>query len=169
MPRKQTLLYSFDVNELHRVTDACSEKGSGSGDDPHLWNRSKIYVDCNMTQCDSSPASCPSVWCDPHVNRGDSAQSQVVGGSTSIVRLFEWPYADIGTECQRLGRQGWTAVEISPPAAHEILNESLRIVPADSWEERLLPRDLSNLTSRSGTEEDLAAAIAMCVGARVQV
>eukprot|EP00966_Prymnesium_polylepis_P254063 5871106-Prymnesium_polylepis.1 len=110
--RQQTLEYSFDVNELRGLNDACS------AEDP-LLNTSKIYVDCNVTRCTPARRSCTNAWCQPDEDLTSSVQSAAVRGSASIVRLFEWPYSAVGEECARLSEQGWTAVEISPPASHE--------------------------------------------------
>lgn len=138
--REETLLYTFDVNDLRQLNDHCSEV-----DD--VFNTSKIYVDCNVSQCSSPRGDCSNAWCEPASDLGRAAAAS---GSASSVRLFEWPYVAIGDECKRLGKQGWTAVEISPPAYHQVLNDSQRIFPPGSWPERELPVDLTNLNSASG-------------------
>ena len=102
----------------------------------------------------------------PEVNSDDA---HILRGSASVVRLFEWPYSAIGSECARLGRQGWIAVDISSPAASNVANDSQRVFPAYSWPERMLPYDLSNLSSTLGTEAELSTAVSECMRAGVQV
>ena len=159
MAAKTTLVYSLDVNEFRQRVDVCSTTVSDDVDDTELRNRSKIYVDCNVTECTSSRAPAPNI-------DEDKPHSAVYDGSASIVRLFEWPWADVGAECARLAQEGWTAVEISPPAAYPA-SDAARRYPPNAWPERMLPSDLDNLTTPSGTADELHAAVATCIDAQV--
>ncbi|MBN3292860.1 AMYP amylase, partial [Polypterus senegalus] len=87
-------------------------------------------------------------------------------GTTSIVHLFEWRWADIAEECERfLAPNGFGGVQISPP------QESIRLTnPWMPWWQRYQPISY-NLCSRSGTEKELRDMVTRCnnVGVRIYV
>ncbi|AMX03479.1 alpha amylase C-terminal domain-containing protein [Microbulbifer thermotolerans] len=80
---------------------------------------------------------------------------------TAFVHLFEWRWNDIASECENfLGPKGFDAVQISPPQEH---------ISLDTWWARYQPVTYTNLTSRSGTEAELASMIQRCHAAGVKV
>ncbi|XP_028666934.1 pancreatic alpha-amylase-like [Erpetoichthys calabaricus] len=87
-------------------------------------------------------------------------------GTTSIVHLFEWRWADIAEECERfLAPNGFGGVQISPP------QESIRLTnPWMPWWQRYQTISY-NLCSRSGTEKELRDMVTRCnnVGVRIYV
>lgn len=80
---------------------------------------------------------------------------------TAFVHLFEWSWNDIASECENfLGPKGYDAVQISPPQEH--INHS-------TWWARYQPVSFANLTSRGGTEAELASMISRCQAAGVKI
>ena len=80
---------------------------------------------------------------------------------TAFVHLFEWSWNDIASECENfLGPKGFDAVQISPPQEH---------ISLDTWWARYQPVTYTNLTSRGGTEAELASMIGRCHAAGVKV
>ena len=77
-----------------------------------------------------------------------------------FVHLFEWPWSAIASECETtLSPKGYSAVQISPPNEH---------IQGAQWWTRYQPVSY-NLTSRSGSREELADMISRCnaVGVRI--
>ncbi len=74
--------------------------------------------------------------------------------------LFEWPWTDIGRECESyLGPAGFTAVQISPPVEH---------ILGDSWVTRYQPVSY-RFESRSGSYLDFVDMVRRCRAAGVNV
>eukprot|EP00966_Prymnesium_polylepis_P272329 6291590-Prymnesium_polylepis.1 len=173
------MLESVGVRPLHSTSATPPLAVSPPHTPPHTASSrrstlrsSKIYIDCDTSMCASSDALlCSDGRCSPDgdADVDDGASAAFYRGSASTVRLFDWPYSEIGSECARLGKKGWTAVEISPPALAYNVTLSSSWTPSSSWTQRLYPSDLSSLSSASGSEDDLVAAIDACLRARVQV
>uniref|UniRef100_A0A8C8VE99 alpha-amylase n=1 Tax=Pelusios castaneus TaxID=367368 RepID=A0A8C8VE99_9SAUR len=89
---------------------------------------------------------------------------QTKPGTTSIVHLFEWRWADIALECERyLGPHGFGGVQISPP------NENIIITnPWRPWWERYQPISYK-LGTRSGNENELIDMVTRCNNAGVHI
>ena len=164
-------LYTLVIDDDNNVHDPCAALDSDLG-------MSYVDVACDMSRCKPSSCSMDGFGSSDFHDRGaqckqptttDPDNAATLNGGTTIVQLFEWPYADVGAECSRLGAQGWTAVEIVPPASHHVPEGEARDVPEHSWLERRLPVDLANLTSRSGTGWQLQEMIRECAEAGVQV
>ncbi|WP_445365198.1 alpha amylase C-terminal domain-containing protein [Microbulbifer sp. ANSA001] len=84
-----------------------------------------------------------------------------VNAGTAFVHLFEWSWNDIASECENfLGPKGFDAVQISPPNEH---------ISLSTWWARYQPVTYTNLTSRSGTEQELQSMINRCHAAGVKV
>lgn len=80
---------------------------------------------------------------------------------TAFVHLFEWKWNDIAAECENfLGPKGFDAVQISPPQEH---------VAGPNWWTRYQPISFTNLSSRSGNEEELRNMIRRCNAAGVKI
>ncbi|MCW8125899.1 alpha amylase C-terminal domain-containing protein [Microbulbifer halophilus] len=87
--------------------------------------------------------------------------SNNLSAGTAFVHLFEWRWNDIASECENfLGPKGYDAVQISPPQEH---------ISHDTWWARYQPVTYTNLSSRSGTESELASMIQRCHAAGVKV
>ena len=98
----------------------------------------------------------------------DSAMLHRVETGTTFVHLFEWKWSDIAKECRTfLGPAGYSAVQISPPSEHAIVNANDQ-VDAYPWYQRYQPVSY-RLDSRSGSREELAEMVASCNEAGVQV
>lgn len=83
------------------------------------------------------------------------------------VHLFEWTWPEIAEECENfLGPKGYNAVQISPPNEH--VNAPGDVNNA-AWWVRYQPVSFTNLTSRSGTEAQLADMIRRCDAVGVKV
>ncbi|MEO1211185.1 MAG: alpha-amylase family protein [Cyanobacteria bacterium J06638_20] len=83
---------------------------------------------------------------------------------TVFVHLFEWPWEDVGAECEAvLGPQGYAAVQISPPQEHVVLPEA-----GFPWWQRYQPVSYQ-LESRSGDRAQLQKMIRRCHDAGVEV
>jgi alpha-amylase len=86
-------------------------------------------------------------------------------GHNTIVQLFQWKWKDIADECERfLGPKGFGGVQTSPPHENVVVEWNPKNRP---WWERYQPVSYK-LTTRSGTEQDLADMIRRCnnVGVR---
>ncbi|KAF4520997.1 hypothetical protein B566_EDAN002493 [Ephemera danica] len=85
-----------------------------------------------------------------------------VSGRSTMVHLFEWPWASIANECEDfLGPKGYGGVQISPPTENAV-------VISRPWWERYQPISY-NFVTRSGNEAALADMIRRCnnVGVRI--
>lgn len=72
-----------------------------------------------------------------------------------FVHLFEWPWADIAIECEEfLGPAGYSAVQVSPPNEHAVIN-------GRPWWERYQPISYL-LGSRSGDENAFLDMVDRC-------
>jgi alpha-amylase len=79
-----------------------------------------------------------------------------------MIQLFEWPWAAVGEECEKvLGPAGFAAVQVSPAQEHIV-------VKGAPWWERYQPVSY-RVESRSGTESEFAAMTARCARAGVDV
>ncbi|MEN0067748.1 MAG: alpha-amylase family protein [Myxococcota bacterium] len=79
-----------------------------------------------------------------------------------IVQLFEWPYVDVGRECEAvLGPSGFKAVQVSPPQEHVVLTTA-------PWWERYQPVS-PKLQGRLGDRNAFRTMSRRCVRAGVQV
>ncbi|CAD5221708.1 unnamed protein product [Bursaphelenchus xylophilus] len=90
-----------------------------------------------------------------------------IGSRDLMVHLFEWKWNDIAQECENfLSKNGYGAVQISPPNEHIMINEN-NDVP---WFVRYQPVSYQ-LNSRSGNETELQDMIRRCnaVGVRIIV
>jgi len=78
-----------------------------------------------------------------------------------FVRLFEWSWSDIATECENhLGPKGYKAVLVSPP--QEDINSY-------QWWTRYQPVSYSISLSRSGTRDEFVSMVSRCKTANVEV
>ena len=91
--------------------------------------------------------------------------SEASTGATGVIAaMFDWPWPAIGAECTSvLGPDGYGAVQISPP-------EEAVVLAADGypWWQAYQPVSY-NLSSRFGTEAQLASMISACHAAGVKV
>ncbi len=79
-----------------------------------------------------------------------------------LVHLFEWPWADVALECERvLGPAGIDGVQVSPPNEH-------RLVPGRPWWERYQPVSYE-LVSRGGDRAAFADMVRRCREAGVGI
>lgn len=86
------------------------------------------------------------------------------GATGVIVQLFDWPWPAIGAECSNvLGPDGYAAVQISPPEEAVVLAAS-----GYPWWQAYQPVSYQ-LSSRFGTEAQLASMISACHAAGVKV
>lgn len=76
---------------------------------------------------------------------------------TVFVHLFEWKWTDIASECAYLADVGYSAVQVSPPQEHIIIDS----VETDAWWTRYQPVSYT-LESRSGTQAEFAAMVESC-------
>jgi alpha-amylase len=98
------------------------------------------------------PTLSPTYRASGHAAAGDVA-----------VHLFDWPWNDIATECERvIGPAGFAAVQVSPPQEHSI-------TPSHDWSERYQPVSYSIAKSRSGTGAEFASMVARCKVAGVGI
>ena len=74
-----------------------------------------------------------------------------------FVHLFEWKWVDVAAECPFLEEAGYSAVQVSPPQEHVVLDT----VDTDPWWTRYQPVSYQ-LESRSGTAAEFAAMVAAC-------
>ncbi|MEO0604440.1 MAG: alpha-amylase family protein [Myxococcota bacterium] len=82
--------------------------------------------------------------------------------SDVVVHLFEWPFADVGRECERvLGPAGVGGVQVSPPQEHILLDSA-------PWWERYQPVSYT-LEGRLGSRRDFARMVRRCRSAGVEV
>jgi len=80
-----------------------------------------------------------------------------------FVHLFEWPWADVATECEQvLGPAGVAAVQVSPPQEHSI-------TPTHDWSERYQPVRYDIARSRSGDSTAFVNMVSRCKGAGVGI
>uniref|UniRef100_A0A672UFR6 Alpha-amylase n=1 Tax=Strigops habroptila TaxID=2489341 RepID=A0A672UFR6_STRHB len=90
----------------------------------------------------------------------------VQAGTTSIVHLFEWRWADIALECERyLAPYGFGGVQVSPPNENIIVTDPFR-----PWWERYQPISYK-LCTRSGDENEFRDMVTRCnnVGVHIYV
>ncbi len=81
---------------------------------------------------------------------------------TVMVQLFEWPWADVGRECENLlGPKGFSAVQVSPP--HEHLSRA----EANWWERYQVVS--YQIKSRSGDEKAFKDMVDRCHKAGVGI
>lgn len=86
------------------------------------------------------------------------------GATGVIAALFDWPWPAIGAECGNLlGPDGYAAVQISPPEEAVVLAAS-----GYPWWQAYQPVSYQ-LSSRFGTEAQLASMISACHAAGVKV
>lgn len=76
----------------------------------------------------------------------------------TFVHLFEWKWNDIANECEYLGKKGYKAVQISPPAEHAAPTDNR----SRTWWIRYQTVSYKNFTSHSGTESELKNMISTC-------
>jgi len=89
-----------------------------------------------------------------------SRHCSMSGQNLVAVHLFEWPWEDIGQECEtQLGPAGVSMVQISPPAEH---------ILGDGWGIRYQPVSY-RLESRSGDRDAFVHMVARCNNAGVAV
>lgn len=90
----------------------------------------------------------------------------IVGGT--FVYLFEWPWNDVAQECEQvLGPTGYTAVLVSPPNEHALINDrTLAVFP---WWQRYQPVSFRLDRTRSGTRAEFAMMVARCRAAGLAV
>ncbi|GIL16826.1 MAG: alpha-amylase [Oligoflexia bacterium] len=81
---------------------------------------------------------------------------------TVMVQLFEWPWESIAWECENyLGPNGFSAVQVSPPQEHLVLD-------GHPWWERYQPVSYK-LISRSGNEDQFRQMVQRCARAGVDI
>lgn len=98
----------------------------------------------------------------PQASPAATATPKTSDPRTVFVQMFEWPWQDIGRECELyLGPNGFAAVQVSPPTEHMVWDGS-------PWWERYQPVSY-NLVSRSGSEEEFRDMIRRCHRAGVDV
>jgi alpha-amylase len=85
------------------------------------------------------------------------------GERTAFVHLFEWPWASVAYECERvLGPGGFRAVQVSPP------QEYPADVDGQPWWDRYQPVSYA-LAGRDGDEEAFADMVSRCAAVGVDV
>ncbi|KAB8141050.1 ATPase [Chloroflexia bacterium SDU3-3] len=101
------------------------------------------------------------------VAQRSSVQAQsITSPRTVFVQLFEWKWTDIAKECETyLGPQGFSAVQISPPNEHAII-QSNGTYP---WWERYQPVSYSLAKSRSGTLAEFQDMVTRCHNVGVDI
>ena len=52
------------------------------------------------------------MWNHPVIDRPETKGGQF----GSLVELFGWPYADVGKECEMIGKAGYMGVKVYPPS-----------------------------------------------------
>lgn len=81
---------------------------------------------------------------------------------TTFVHLFEWPWESVARECEEvLGPRGYSAVQVSPPQEHIVLD-------GNPWWTRYQPVSY-RIEGRSGTRAEFADMVARCSEAGVGV
>lgn len=79
-----------------------------------------------------------------------------------ILQMFEWPYYSLAEECESfLSLHGFGAIQISPVTENVIVSHDTLYVYNRPWWERYEPISY-NITSRSGSYEDLVNMIFRC-------
>lgn len=100
-----------------------------------------------------------------------------IANSGSVIQLFEWTFHSVAQECEKLGEEGWEAVQLSPVNAHLVLApdvmESFDIgelsqPPIYPWWQRYQTASYE-INSRSGTEAELRALTMECARHGVQI
>lgn len=80
-----------------------------------------------------------------------------------FVHLFEWKWADVAAECERvLGPHGFAGVQVSPPQEHIL-------AAGFPWWQRYQPVSYSIDRSRSGTRAEFVAMVQRCQAANVAI
>lgn len=81
---------------------------------------------------------------------------------TVLVQMFEWPWNDLGQECEKvLGPMGVAAIQVSPPQEHLVTGQN-------AWWERYQPVSF-DLVSRSGNKLEFQNMVRRCQAAGVDV
>jgi alpha-amylase len=136
---------------------------------PRAWRALAASGLTLLAACGGGPAS-PGGRVEgnpPPVTRPTLAQTYRPSGHAAagdvFVHLFEWKWTDIATECEaRLGPEGFTAVQVSPPEEHSI-------TPNHDWSERYQPVSYSIDRSRSGTRAEFIDMVNRCKAAGVGI
>lgn len=82
-------------------------------------------------------------------------------GGHAFVHLFQWTWANVATECeQRLGPDGWKAVQVSPPQEHYVSSQ---------WWVVYQPVSYKLDATRSGTRAQFVDMVQRCRAAGVDV
>lgn len=85
---------------------------------------------------------------------------------TAFVHLFEWKWTDIAQECETfLGPKGFSAVQVSPPNEHAVVETSPGNFP---WWERYQPVSYQ-IESRSGTRAEFIDMVQRCDAVDVDI
>jgi alpha-amylase len=103
-----------------------------------------VLLGTSLSACHESPTGAV----DTSTPRPTLSQTYRPSGHTAagdvFVHLFEWRWADIAVECEKvLAPAGFKAVQVSPPEEHSI-------TPNHDWSERYQPVRYSIARSRSG-------------------
>lgn len=107
-------------------------------------------------------ASAPDASAEPDAGPLDAGSPPDPTPRTVMVHLFEWPWEDIGRECELvLGPAGFAAVQVSPPQEHAVFDFT-------PWWQRYQPVSYQ-LVSRSGDRAQFAAMVERCANAGVHV
>lgn len=69
-------------------------------------------IDSEGKQFTQTLESLNFIWQAEPVNVSSAYNS---GQKGAIVEMFGWPYADIKSECETLGKMGWMGVKVFPP------------------------------------------------------
>jgi len=97
---------------------------------------------------------------DPGESETWSLTCEMWGQNPVVVSLFEWPWQDVASECEKyLGEAGVTAVEVSPVTEH---------IQGDGWAIRYQPVS-HELSSRSGNRDAFVDMVRRCRASGVSV
>jgi alpha-amylase len=125
---------------------------------PSRWGIARLWFMLAVWGCGGTPAGPPGGNGPPDrpiLSSTYRPTGQAAAGDV-MVHLFEWPWADIASECESvLGPAGVAAVQVSPPQEHSV-------VPSHDWSERYQPVSYSLGRSRSGTEVAFVDMVQRC-------
>ena len=158
LPNNSNHTYKFLFDQNTWAFDMCNSAASDDGMEIKGLN-SELFVSCNST-CDLKPAE---------GDLPDELQPVDNYQSGAVIQMFEWTFKSVAKECARLGREGWSAVMMSPVNSHLSLTPDLvdsfnvggSQPPIYPWWQRYQSGSF-DIKSRSGTEADLRIAAEEC-------
>lgn len=133
------------------------------------WAAGNYAVDAYCTTQDSNARLFTVPDLGRPINEGASIitiipETATPPAGTVFVHLFEWKWTDIAAECSFLADVGYSAIQVSPPQEHIVLDT----VENDPWWTRYQPVSYI-LNSRSGTEDEFVAMVEACNAVDVDI